>query len=44
LDEYRQEPTIVASRTRSVSLYTEWMDKYGDTHDPETGLPLPVEE
>ena len=44
LDEYRQEPTIVAGRTRSVSLYTEWMDKYGDTHDPETGLPLPVEE
>lgn len=44
LDEYRQEPTVVKGRTRSVSLYTEWMDKYGDTHDPVTGYPLPVEE
>ncbi len=44
LDAYRQEPTIKRGRTRSVSLYTEWMDKYGDTHDPVTGYPLPVEE
>ena len=44
LDAYRQEPTIKKGRTRSVSLYTEWMDKYGDTHDPVTGYPLPVEE
>jgi len=41
--ETRDEMKI-SGRISKVSLYKEWMDKYGDTHDPETGLPLPVEE
>jgi hypothetical protein len=41
--ETRDERKL-SGRISKVSLYKEWMDKYGDTHDPETGLPLPVEE
>ena len=41
--ETRDERKI-SGRISKVSLYKEWNDKYGDTHDPETGLPLPVEE
>ena len=29
---------------RPKDAYKEWMKKYGDTHDPVTGNPLPVEE
>lgn len=41
--ETRDERKL-SGRISKVSLYKEWMDKYGDTHDPETGFPLPVEE
>ena len=42
-DAYREERKP-NGRIVKISLYNEWNVDHGDTHNPETGLPLPVEE
>jgi hypothetical protein len=42
--ETRDEKKLAGGRIEKVSLYNEWNKKYGKTHNPATGLPLPVEE
>lgn len=37
-------PKGAKSGLRRKTPYEDWMSKYGETHDPDTGLPLPVEE
>ena len=39
----RDETKLVSGRVVKINLYEEWMDKYGETHNPD-GTPKPVED
>ena len=39
----RDETKLVSGRVVKINLYEEWMDEYGDTHNPD-GTPKPVED
>jgi len=41
-DEVVEERRIASGRIVKVFPYQEWNKKYGDTHDPLTGYPLPI--
>ena len=38
----REDTKLLSGRKVKVNLYLEWTKKYGDTHDPVTGYPLPI--
>ena len=41
-DATREDTKLVSGRKVKVNLAVEWTKKYGDTHDPFTGHPLPI--
>jgi hypothetical protein len=43
IDSFREERKL-NGRIEKISRYNEWNEEHGDTHNPKTGRPLPVEE